>query len=371
MKALLGIVLVLLSFTTCADDKTSLEVWRDNVTRSNFSGVVLVAKNNKVLLKEAFGLANREEHIAFTTDSIFDIGSLTKQFTASAILKLQESKKLSVNDPISKYLDMVPSDKKNITIHHLLTHTAGLIANRGGGSAHLYDVVTKQELVDSALTSTLIAKPGDEYHYSNVGYSLLAVIIEEVTGDSYELFYLENLFKPAGLVDTGYRLPKRDAKRVVINYGADQTAFQRLFSIAPKSRSVGSSFQHLELKKGPRFNMEGAGGMSSTVDDMYRWYLALKSNLVLSDESKNQLFFPHNASLKLKSKSHYGYGWDIASTDRGTLHAQHNGSNGYSFADMHYFVDDDIFIMIASNDIDVYPQDVMDELLLYSLISTL
>jgi CubicO group peptidase (beta-lactamase class C family) len=363
LKIFFGFVLVILSHAAYAEEKTSFEIWRGNVIQSNFSGVVLVAKDNKVLLKEAFGLANREENIPFSTDSIFDIGSLTKQFTASAILKLQESNKLSVSDPLSKFLDNIPDDKKKITIHQLLTHTAGFISNRGGGSSNLYDVVTKKELIDTALKSKLLAKPGEEYNYSNIGYNLLAVIVEKITGDNYEVFYLENLFKSAGLVDTGYRLPKRDAKRVVINYGADQTAFQRLFSIEPESRPIGSSFQHLELKEGPRFNMEGAGGMSSTVEDMFRWYLALNSNLVLSDESKYQLLLPHNASLKNESKSHYGYGWDITSTDRGTLHAQHNGSNGYSFADMHYFVDDNIFIMIATNDRDVYPQDVMDKLL--------
>lgn len=110
--------------------------------------------------------------------------------------------------------------------------------------------------------------------------------------------------------------------------------------------------------------MEGAGGMSSTVEDMFRWYLVLNSNLVLSDESKHQLFLPHNASLKKESKSHYGYGWDISFTDRDTLHAQHNGSNGYSYADMHYFVDDNMFIIIATNDRDVYPQEAMDKLVL-------
>jgi hypothetical protein len=94
--------------------------------------------------------------------------------------------------------------------------------------------------------------------------------------------------------------------------------------------------------------------------------MALNSNLILSDKSKDQFFLPHNESLEKKSKSGYGYGngWAIKSTDRGTLHAQHNGSNGYSFADMHYFVDENIFIVLATNDIDVYPKIVMDELLL-------
>jgi CubicO group peptidase (beta-lactamase class C family) len=332
----IGLIFITLIQTASAKDNLSFKDWRDTVIKSNFSGVILVASENKVLFKEAFGLANREEKIPFSNDSIFDIGSLTKQFTATAILKLQESNKLSVNDPLSKFFDNVPDDKKKITVHHLLTHTAGFIANRGGGTiSNLYDVVTKTE-----------------------------IIIEKITEGKYETFYYENIFEPAGLTDTGYRLPKRAANRVAINYGADQTVYQRLFSIEAKSLSVGNPFQHLKLKEGPRFNIEGAGGMSSTAGDLFRWYMALNSNLILSDKSKNQLFLPHNESLDKKSKSHYGYGWDIKSTDRGTLHAQHNGSNGYSFADMHYFVDENIFIVLATNDRDVYPQVVMDELLL-------
>jgi len=364
MYKYIGLILLTLIQTASAKDKLSFKDWRDTVIKSNFSGVVLVAAENKVLFKEAFGLANREGNIPFSEDTIFNIGSLTKQFTAAAVLKLQESNKLSVNDPLTKFLDNVPDDKKKITVHHLLTHTAGFIATRGEGSSNLYDIVTKKELIETALKSKLLALPGEEYNYSNIGYNLLAIIIEKITADNYEAFYYENLFEPAGLTETGYRLPKRAENRVAINYGADQTAFQRLFSIEAKSLPVGSPFQHLKLKEGQRFNMEGAGGMSSTVGDLFRWYMALNSNLILSDKSKKQLFLPHNASLDKKSKSHYGYGWDIKSTVRGTLHAQHNGSNGYSFADMHYFVDENIFIVLATNDIDVYPQVVMDELLL-------
>jgi CubicO group peptidase (beta-lactamase class C family) len=364
MYKYIGLIFLTLMQTTSAEEQLSFKDWRDNVINSNFSGVVLVASESNVLFKEAFGLANREEKIPFSDDSFFDIGSLTKQFTATAILKLQEFNKLSVNDQLSKFFDNVPDDKKKITVHHLLTHTAGFVATRGGGSSNLYDVVTKKELVETALKSKLLSLPGEEYNYSNIGYNLLAIIIEKITGDNYENFYYENLFEPAGLTETGYRLPKRAANRVAINYGADQTAFQRLFSIEAKSLPVGSPFQHLKLKEGPRFNIEGAGGMSSTIGDLFRWYMALNSNLILSDKSKNQLFLPHNESLDKKSKSHYGYGWDIKSTDRGTLHAQHNGSNGYSFADMHYFVDENIFIVLATNDRDVYPQVVMDELLL-------
>lgn len=366
----IGLIVLTLIQTASADDTISFNDWRATVIESKFSGVVLVAVDEKVLFKEAFGLANREENIPFSEDTIFDIGSLTKQFTAAAILKLQESSKLSVNDPLTKFFDNVPDDKKKITVHHLLTHTSGFDDDeRDEGSSTLYDVVRRKELIETAFKSKLSAPPGEEYNYSNIGYNLLAIIIEQITADNYETFYYKNLFEPAGLIDTGYRLPQRDTNRVAINYGADQNAFQRLFSSEAKSRSIGNPFEHLKRKEGPRFNMEGAGGMSSTIGDLFRWYLALNSNLILSEKSKKQFFLPHNKSLNKKSKSDYGYGWDIISTDRGTIHAQHNGSNGYSFAEMHYFVDENIFVVIATNDKDVFPQDVMDELL--SLVETI
>ena len=357
-------VLIALSQSAFADDERAFSDWLDAANESGFSGAVLVASDTHLLLNESFGLANREERIPYSDDTIFNIGSLTKQFTATAILKLQEADKLSINDPLSNFFDRVPEDKKAITIHHLLTHTAGFVATRGEGSANLYDVVTRDELVEFAFQSNLVSAPGEEFNYSNVGYNLLAIIVEKVTNLSYEDYYYDALFKPAGLIDTGYRRPIRSRDRIAINYGADQTDFQRLFGIEAESRSIGSPFEHLTLEDGPRFNMEGAGGMSSTMGDLRRWYRALRSDRILSEESKNQLFAPHNQSLMTTSETYYGYGWDIQLTDRSTIHAQHNGSNGYSFADMHYYVDDDIFVVITTNDIDVYPQALMNDLLL-------
>ena len=130
MYKYIGLILLTLIQTASAKDKLSFKDWRNTVIKSDFSGLVLVAAEKKVLFKEAFGLANREENIPFSEDTIFDIGSLTKQFTATAILKLHESNKLSVNDLTSKIYDNVPDDKKKITVHHLLTHTAGFVTTR-------------------------------------------------------------------------------------------------------------------------------------------------------------------------------------------------------------------------------------------------
>lgn len=357
------LILTILSAHSVQANEMLFQEWKKDVVKSNFSGVVLVAKGNDVVFKEAFGIANREENIPFSVNTIFDIGSLTKQFTATAILKLQETNRLSINDPITKFFTNVPDDKKDITIHQLLTHTAGFELIRGNGSSDIYELVSKDVLVEFAFKSKLLSPPGEKYSYSNIGYSLLAIIIEKITKDDYEVYFRDNLFKPALLQDTGYRLTNRVPKKIAINYGADQTTLQKIFFITAESKSVGNPFKHLELDDGPRFNLEGGGGLSSTIEDLYRWHLALNSNLILSAQSKHELFSPHNISLNTKSKSHYGYGWLITLTERGTTHAEHNGSNGYSFADMHRFIEDNVLVIIATNDRDVYPQSIMNNLI--------
>src|SRR5262249_27224274 len=147
---------------------------------------------------------------------LFSIGSITKQFTAAAILKLQMQGKLSVRDPIAKYLPNVPQDKSAITLHHLLTHSAGLESGFGPGD---FEAVTRDEIIKRALASKLRSAPGKQYHYSNAGYSLLGAIVEIVSGGGYEAFLHEHLFKPAGMAQTGYRLPKWSSERLAQGYG--------------------------------------------------------------------------------------------------------------------------------------------------------
>jgi CubicO group peptidase (beta-lactamase class C family) len=171
-----------------------LEAW-------GFSGAVIVAKDGQIVMSKGYGLANREQKIPFTPETVSSIGSITKQFTAAAILKLEMQGKLKVGDPIGKYLPGVPPDKADITIHHLLTHTAGVRADFGGRDS---DPIARDDLVKLVLASPLRFKPGVRYEYSNEGYSLAGAIVERVSGASYEAFLSEHLFKPAGT-----RLPRR------------------------------------------------------------------------------------------------------------------------------------------------------------------
>jgi CubicO group peptidase (beta-lactamase class C family) len=175
----------------------------DQEGENGFSGTVLVKIPGQPLFTASYGFSNQEKGIKNSAETVFDIGSLTKQFTAAAILKLEMDGKLSVHDKISRYIPDIQSDKSNITIHHLLTHTSGLPYQIGTD----HEVISRSELINRISESTLANQPGESHQFSNAGYNLLGVIIEEASGMSYEKYLEKNLLKPAGLRLTGYRIP--------------------------------------------------------------------------------------------------------------------------------------------------------------------
>lgn len=178
------------------------------------SGTAIVAKDGDFVSCAGFGLADRESEVEADCDTVYDVMSITKQFTAAAILKLEMLGELEVDDPITTVLDAVPEDKSEITVHQLLTHTAGLVEALGDD----YDELSRDALLAEALDSQLVSPPGEEHHYSNTGYSVLAAIVEIVSGQSYEAFLQEHLFEPAGMTQTGYQLPAWDDDQVAVEY---------------------------------------------------------------------------------------------------------------------------------------------------------
>lgn len=296
-----------------------------------FAGALLVAKDGEVILHKGYGFADRERRLPVTTQTVFDIGSITKPFTAAAILSLEEDGRLRVSDAISRYFQSVPSDKAGITIHHLLTHTAGLQDVFGGD----YDRMSRDSLIGLALGSKLLWEPGTRYRYSNAGYSLLAAIVENVSSQPYERFLRERLFQPAGLAHTGYRLVDWSHKRLAVGYrGAERW---------------GTPLEFAWATDGPFWNLRGNGGLLSTVSDLYRWHLALETDRVLSDSSRRKAF-NRWAPESDDSMSFYGYGWAVTATTRGTTLIWHNGGNGYFFANFRRYVDERIVIIFTTNE---------------------
>jgi len=168
-----------------------------------FYGSVFIQRGNDTLINDGFGFKNLEEDLRNDPNTIFDIGSVSKQFTGAAILALEMQGRLSVEDSLHTYLDNIPLDKQNITIHQLLTHSSGLTENLGDD----YDVINTEMYLEQTFASELESIPGESYVYSNVGYSILGILIEEISGQTYEEYLRENLWLPAGMNQTGYRLP--------------------------------------------------------------------------------------------------------------------------------------------------------------------
>jgi CubicO group peptidase (beta-lactamase class C family) len=295
-----------------------------------FAGSLLVAKDGKVVLHKGYGLADRERGIPWNAETVFDIGSITKQFTAAAILKLEMEGKLAVTDPIGKYFEDVPADKAGITLHHLLTHSAGLEDVFGGD----YEEMPRDELVKAALASKLLWAPGTKYRYSNSGYSLLGAIVEKVSGKPYETFLQEKLFKPAGMTKTGYRVPKWEPGTVARGYN--------------QQGDWGTPLDKLWAPDGPWWNLRANGGILSTTGDLYKWHQALEGEKILSKAAKEKIFTPHMPEDE-EGSSHYGYGWAIFKTPRNTRLISHNGGNGIFAADFRRYVDEETVLITGSN----------------------
>jgi CubicO group peptidase (beta-lactamase class C family) len=288
----------LLPFSSQADPKFNFDDWREEAKQSGFTGNVMVAYKNKIILEEGFGLQDRENDIQFSPDAAFDIMSITKQFTAAGIMKLEEMGRLELTDTLSMYFEDVPNDKKAITLHQLLTHTAGFRSTYKLD----YKVVSKADLLNGAFSKSLKFKPGSRYDYSNVGYSLLAIIIEKASGIPYEHFLHQQFFEPLGMTDTGYRIPKWENERLIVGY-KDMIPYVGPFlhyalPLVFQKQRWGNSLEQEWAEDGPWWNLRGNGGMISTMQDMFTWHKALQTEQVLTRASIDKMYTPY----ALKSK---------------------------------------------------------------------
>ncbi|HET7218082.1 MAG TPA: serine hydrolase domain-containing protein, partial [Vicinamibacterales bacterium] len=296
-----------------------------------FSGAVLIAKDSAIVLEKGYGLADRAAGRPYTPDLVSCIGSVTKQFTGAAIVKLETEGKLLTSDPIAKYLPGVPADKAAITIHHLLTHTAGFSGDLGGSDE---EPIARDALVAKVLAAPLASAPGARFEYSNEGYALAGAIIERVSGQGYEPYLREHLFLPAGMHDTGYLIPEWPLDRLPKGYGDDQTEWGRVYKRG-------------WLPDGPGWYLRANGGIHSSLDDLYKWHLALESGKVLSKGATKKYLTGYVASLG--GGERYAYGWGVRKTARGTTVISHNGGNGFFFTDFRRYADEKVVIIAMSN----------------------
>lgn len=307
-----------------------------NSVSNGYSGAVLIAKGGEIILSKGYGWADKNKKIPNKPSTVFNIGSVTKQFTAAAILKLMESNKLNTSDNLIKYFPQVPADKQVITIHQLLTHTTGILPQTGG---FRYNEASKEQFLDDFFQSELMYKPGTKHTYANANYILLAAIVEEVSQQEYEAFLRENFWDPLGMNHTGYKS----------NYfNSEQLSHGYYFHYSTGEwRDWGTTQEHLPDNNKHWYSI-GKGDIYSTVEDLYQWHIALEQNKVLREETKILMETAHIPENDEKT-SFYGYGWAIYNSSSDSKIVTHNGSNGIYFADFIRYVENDIVIIALSN----------------------
>ncbi|TDQ32188.1 serine hydrolase domain-containing protein [Zeaxanthinibacter enoshimensis] len=255
-----------------------------------FSGNVLIAQSGKVLFSKSYGYADKEFKILNDGETKFKIGSITKPFTAMAVLKLVEDGRLSLSDSAGQYMPGLPPHWQPLTIHQLLSHTSGL--------THTWDLLEDSTLMfqKSDLKNTLSwffkepleFEPGTSFSYSGVGYLLLAGIIESLTNTTFDQFLEEIIFEPLDMKDTGAADPEVIIQKLARGYIIDSTG----------------------VRNAPHFYvplLTGGGHLYSTAQDLLKWDRALSRFSILSREMTKQMYTP--------VKENYGYGWDIVKND--------------------------------------------------------
>lgn len=242
----------------------SIDSVMTSAERSGYSGIILVRRRGEVLLDRAYGFADREQKRRMTTETGIEIGSITKPITLAALLRLEEMGRLSSSDSLGAHFANVPPDKQAITLDLIARHRAGFPDIFGGD----YEAVSREWVVERALSAKLLFTPGDSNSYSNSGYSVLAAIIEKRSGMPYEQFVREHVLKPAGTLRIGYRLAGWKPADLAVGYRSDGVRW-------------GTPLDSTWLPDGPGWNLRGNGGMFATTHELARWYDALFAGKVL------------------------------------------------------------------------------------------
>jgi CubicO group peptidase (beta-lactamase class C family) len=294
------------------------------VERGHFNGTILLAKNGQILFCRGFGMANLEHDIPCGPNTKFRLGSITKQFTAMAILILRERGKIAFTDKVGKYIPGAPKAWDEITIHHLLTHTSGIpnYTSFPDFLKTLRNPVTLDEMIAKFKGQPLEFKPGDKFKYSNSGYLVLGKIIESASGESYAAFLKKAIFDPLGMSDTGY-----DSSATIIKNRA--SGYSRLLGLAPINATyIDMSIPH------------AAGALYSTVLDLLKWDRALDSEQLVPAKSMEAMFTPF--------KEHYGYGWSISNKLDQPRHAHGGGIPGF-VTDIQRYPQEKLLVVVLSN----------------------
>lgn len=290
---------------------------------------VLVMKKGENIYRNAIGFANLELEVLMKPEHVHRIGSITKQFTAVAILMLWEQGKLDLQDPITKFIPDYPTKGKTITVEHLLTHTSGIKSMTGmpGFFEQAKNDISTTEMMDYFKNEPMDFDPGEEFRYNNSGYYLLGVIIENLSGKTYADFIQANIIGRTGMHNS--------------HYGG----FQKLIPM----RADGYEAQGEQYVNAAYLSMTqpyAAGALVSNVDDLYNWYKALFSYQLIKKETLEKAFEPYQ--LNNGEYTEYGYGWGVG-TLYGSPKIEHGGGIPGFLTQCIYLPEEELFVVVFSN----------------------
>ncbi len=306
-------------------DKMLSEQYKTNET----GATALVARKGQIIYKKAFGMANLEYNIPMQVDNVFRIGSITKQFTAVAILQLMEQGKLNLQDDITKFIPDYPTHGHKITIENLLTHTSGIQSYTGMKDFKNKSSLDLQptELIDYFKKEPMEFAPGTQFKYNNSGYFLLGYIIEKVSGKTYPQYIEENFFKPLGMTNSLYGSDSKIIKNRAGAYAKDSTGF------------INAHYLSMNLPY-------SGGSIQSTVEDLFKWHQAVHAGKLLKKESLDKAFT--NYKLNNGKETGYGYGWFLSNVQEQPSIEHGGGINGFRTQSI-YLPKDNVFVAVFSN----------------------
>jgi D-alanyl-D-alanine carboxypeptidase len=273
-----------------------------------------------------YGLANVELNSPVRAESVFEIGSLTKQFTSACILLLAQDGKLSIDDKITKHFTNLPPAWSNITIRHLLTHTSGIRNYTGREGFELTKRLTQAQFIKALAVLPMDFAPGEQAKYCNSGYNLLGHIIENVSGKNYWSFLAEKIWGPLGMTSATNRDP------IIVVPGRVDGYLRRNGSLRNRDNDLTDVFS--------------AGAIVSTIGDLAKWNAALDSGKLLTDTSRTQMWTA--AKLNNGQATQYGFGWRIGSF-QGHRNIGHSGSTSGFSASLQRFPDDGLTVILLCN----------------------
>jgi CubicO group peptidase (beta-lactamase class C family) len=291
------------------------------VAGKDFWGTVLAARDGKIVFVKGYGFADHKAKPC-APDSLFEIASASKQVTATAILRLEQQKKLKTTDSLGKFFPKAPKDKHGVTLDHLLHHTSGLDPSLAVSYSW---TGSRDQYVREILEKPLVEKPGEKFSYSNVGYALLAAVVEEVTKGTFEDYVRKELFDRAGLVDTGFIGDERLVK-------SDRVTVRRCDDCQPDWTAA---------KWWYGWGYRGMGGVVTTALDVHAWDRALRGKDILSPAAKEKL---HTTALES-----YACGWRVGRDPNGRKKAEHSGGVRGYVTQISRWLDEDALVVILTS----------------------